>query len=213
MNRSLFHASLVGGLGFVALSVATISAQPTLGPAAIGNPACLTSAAGTPTAVDMDADHLLDSCEPGIGTTVGDDDSDEDGVQDGVEYGAGTNPLLNSGNYADPMGDADGDTCTNAQELGPNPVLGGDRDPNQMWDFYDVTGNKVIDLQDTLLVLAHYGHGYNGDAYQDAMDNSIDRSTPNMAKPWRSAEANDGIDTRDALASLKSFGHSCITMP
>jgi uncharacterized repeat protein (TIGR01451 family) len=34
--------------------------------------------------------------------------------------------------------DADGDGCTDTQELGPNPARGGQRDPLDKWDFYDV---------------------------------------------------------------------------
>ncbi len=34
--------------------------------------------------------------------------------------------------------DSDGDGCTDAQELGPGPALGGTRDPNNPHDFYDV---------------------------------------------------------------------------
>ena len=34
--------------------------------------------------------------------------------------------------------DTDGDGCTDQQELRPNPSLGGQRDPNSFWDFFDV---------------------------------------------------------------------------
>ena len=55
------------------------------------------------------------------------------------------------------LDDFDGDGCTNVQEVGPDPTLGGQRDPTNHWDFYDVwtrpvgepTGweqNKIIDL-------------------------------------------------------------------
>lgn len=60
--------------------------------------------------------------------------------------------------------DSDGDGCTDAEELGLQPELGGDRDPDNFWDFYDVTGERQIDLSDTLVILAHFGHGPADDA-------------------------------------------------
>ena len=64
--------------------------------------------------------------------------------------------------------DTDGDGCTDVQELGTDPAKGGQRDPNNPWDFYDVpvpaigvdgrtdgVKNKIIDMSDVLAVL-HY---------------------------------------------------------
>jgi hypothetical protein len=111
---------------------------------------------------------------------------------------------------ADTAGDAcdaddDGDGCTDVQETGLNPTLGGDRNPLDPWDFYDVTGSRSIDLVDTLAVLQHFGHGPN----DDPLDQRLDRYSPDASKPWRTAEANNGVTLLDALASLKSFGHHC----
>ena len=89
------------------------------------------------------------------------------------------------------------------------------RDPLDFWDFYDVTNDQSVsaDLSDTLLILQHFGHEYNGGAYQDEIDNLLDRYVPNSAEGWRTAEANDGIDLIDALANLGSFGDSCAGPP
>lgn len=103
-------------------------------------------------------------------------------------------------------GDDDGDSCTNGAELGPNPGIGGDRDPLEPWDFYDVTEDAYIDLTDTLLILSHFGHGHD----DDPLDTTLDRYSPDMLKPWRTAPSTDGVDIIDALASLKSFGHGCM---
>ena len=73
------------------------------------------------------------------------------------------------------------------------------------WDFYDVNNNNNVDLSDTLVVLAHFGHT----GYFDALDNKLDRYSPIAAQKWRTAEANNGVDLVDALASLQSFGHVC----
>ena len=103
-------------------------------------------------------------------------------------------------------GDDDGDGCTNSAELAPDPGAGGDRDPLEFWDYYDVTGDAFIDLGDTLLILAHFGHGH----MDDAQDPLLDRDAPDPLKPWRSASAVDGVDLNDALANLKSYGHACM---
>jgi hypothetical protein len=100
--------------------------------------------------------------------------------------------------------DTDLDGCSDSEEQRPNPVLGGDRDYLYYWDFYDVTFDKAIDLADTLQILALFGDpGISGYA------NRHDRVILDQSKPWRTSEANDGIDLRDALNNLKSFGHDC----
>lgn len=105
--------------------------------------------------------------------------------------------------------DADGDGCHNAEETSLVPALGGDRDPAYYWDFYDVNGTRSIGLADTLLILAHFGHGAN----DDALDNVLDRKKPDNTKPYRTAEDNNGIGLADALANLRSFGDSCSEPP
>jgi hypothetical protein len=203
-------------LGALAFDSQLTSAGPAPGPAAIGDPACLTNPAGTPTASDTDADHLLDSCEPTVGTTVSDDDSDDDGVQDGIEYGTGTDPLLNTGNYSNPTGDADGDGCNNQKELNTdigNPSV--DFHPGNWWDFYTVDDDDTVpydpanhhDLSSTLDVLGHFGHQYNGGAYADMYDQGYDRRRLlSPGPPGLLVEGNDGVDLSEVLASLSTFG-------
>ena len=93
------------------------------------------------------------------------------------------------------------------RELGADPLLGGDRNPADPWDFYDVTGDRRIDLNDTLLILEHFGHAHDG----DVLDPLLDRYAPDLAKPYRTASSTDGlgIDLTDALTNLASFGHDC----
>jgi len=109
----------------------------------------------------------------------------------------------------DPNGNGDGDACLDGEELGINHVFGGQRNPVHFYDFYDVDGTKSIGLSDTLLILQHFGHAANG----DALDNLLDRYIPDMAQPWRTAEANNGIGLLDALVNLRSFGDSCAGLP
>lgn len=114
-------------------------------------------------------------------------------------------------------GDADADGCTDAQELGAIPALGGDRNPQDFWDFFDVSGpsgvrDKAIDLQDTLAILSKFGKLPGQVGYEAAYD----RMAPDPSKPYRTAAATGaalGIDVQDALLNLQSFGHSCAPAP
>ena len=107
-----------------------------------------------------------------------------------------------------PTLDTDGDGCRDVAELGPNHGLGGQRDPLNVWDFYDVTGDQRVDLSDTIVILQSFGLTPSDPGYQPLLD----RYVPNLAAPWLSAAAIDGngIDLSDALANLASFGDDCI---
>lgn len=89
-------------------------------------------------------------------------------------------------------------------------MLGGDRNPFDFWDFFDVTGNASINLQDALLILAHFGH-----SDDDATDDLLDRYAPDPLKPYRTAASLSvtSITLGDALLNLQSFGHSCTATP
>jgi hypothetical protein len=60
-------------------------------------------------------------------------DSNDDGVPDYLDLTA-----LGGGVMADYNSDSDTDGCADGKEVGPNPALGGERDPLDKWDFYDV---------------------------------------------------------------------------
>jgi len=131
---------------------------------------------------DGDTDQLGDACEAvPYGTNPADADTDDDGCPDGREVRLLTFP----------------------------PNRGGDRDPLDPWDFYDVTSSRSIGLSDTLLILTHFGHAPAG----DALDDQLDRIAPLPAKPWRTAPSNDGVGLVDALVNLRSFGHDCSGAP
>jgi hypothetical protein len=103
--------------------------------------------------------------------------------------------------------DDDGDGCTDAQEAGGNPQAGGLRNPIFVWDFYDVSSppDRLVDLQDTLLILDHFGHTTN-----DAVDNRLDREAGVTTYATKESTGIALIDLQDALLSLDSFGHSCL---
>jgi hypothetical protein len=105
--------------------------------------------------------------------------------------------------------DTDSDGCEDGAELASSPQTGGDRDPSDTWDFFDVTGDRAIDLQDTLAILDRFGL----QPGQQGYDATFDRMAPDAQKPWRTAPATGaqlGIDLQDALLNLQSFGHSCV---
>lgn len=68
---------------------------------------------------------------------AGDTDTDGDGLTDEYE----DNVSLTDKTKAD----TDGDGCNDGVELGGARVFGGERDPNNPWDFFDTNGDKVID--------------------------------------------------------------------
>ena len=106
-----------------------------------------------------------------------------------------------------PGPDADGDRCPDDKELGANHLLGGQRDPLDPWDFFDVTSDGRVDLSDTLVVLEGFGLTPGAGGY----DAALDRYAPDGGKPWKTAASIDGngIDLTDALVNLDSFGDDC----
>ncbi len=114
-----------------------------------------------------------------------------------------------AGNACD--SDDDGDGCTDTEEQGTDQNFGGQRNPLSVWDFYDVNSDQRIDLNDTLDILAHFGHG----TADDPLDNLMDRMVPGGAQPWQTVEdtSGNGIDLTDALDNLASFGHDCSAPP
>ncbi len=131
-----------------------------------------------------------------------DGDPDTDGATSLAEYAGGSQPCNPN---------TDGDACLDGLEFGAFPELGGDRNPSDFWDFYDVTGDGTIDLSDTLFLLGRFAEGPGSPGY----DPLLDRYAPDPAKPWRTAPslAPLGIDITDALVNLNSFGHGCASNP
>ena len=100
--------------------------------------------------------------------------------------------------------DTDGDHCGDLIETEPDPQFGGGRDPLNPWDFFDVTGDRAINLKDALDVLSYFG------APPASGEPALrDRYSPHPERPWLTAEARNGVDLMDALTVLKSFGHFC----
>jgi len=177
-----------------------------------------TGAGGTgtdPNDPDTDGDLILD----------GDEDCDGDSLSNLVEVtSTGTDPCTPDD------GDSDLDGCANIQELGGNPEAGGDRDPSNFWDFYDVWTHPVgspstwernsgVDLLgDIFGVVGRYGA--EGNPFADPLVEpttatgyhpDFDRSPqPSGAPKWQMGRGDGTIDLlTDIFGVAFQFGHSC----
>ena len=131
-------------------------------------------------------------------------------------------------------GDTDSDGCTDKAEAGPDAGLGGQRNKNYFWDFYDVwthpsgqptawERNKVINISDILAVAGRFGPGPGAvpkaQALADALTAPVnsngyhaafDRGVIIGANNWERAPADGTINiTDDILGVAFQFGHNC----
>ena len=117
--------------------------------------------------------------------------------------------------------DSDGDGCDNALEQGSNPLLGGARDPNNPWDFFDTPSganqrDHAITVGDVGAIVARFGNF--GDPGIDPLSpppptgyhTAFDRSP---AQPgdhlWDLGPPNGNISVSDVGALIGQFGHTC----
>ncbi|MDP3767648.1 MAG: flexitail domain-containing putative surface protein, partial [Dehalococcoidia bacterium] len=105
--------------------------------------------------------------------------------------------------------DSDLDGCTDAQEAGLDEELGGLRNPKNPWDYYDVDGNRDIDLfLDFYGVAGAYGEGPGGPNYTAAKDRS---APPFGGDPWDTGPPDGNIDLFvDIFGVAAQFGHNCM---
>ena len=137
-------------------------------------------------------------------------DSDGDGVSDAQEVIDGTNPLnpLDYSGYNASTSDYDHDGCSDAQELSSSTPNGGNKNPLNYWDNYDVNGDGGVDLSDTVDLLLNFGIGPDDPGAQ-----LRDRQLPDPSHPSQLIEGDDGIDLTDAINNLAQFGISCGGIP
>jgi hypothetical protein len=126
--------------------------------------------------------------------------------------------------------DSDHDGCSNARELGSDPEKGGERDPNNFWDFYDTPDESnhydgIVDLNtDIFGILLRFGEtdddgqaaiNRNTDplsppatGYHPAFDRS---AAPPGAPRWEMGPPDGEIDLfTDVFGAAIQFGHTCI---
>ncbi|MEX1255549.1 MAG: PQQ-dependent sugar dehydrogenase [Dehalococcoidia bacterium] len=142
---------------------------------------------------------------------------------DGGLYYLGRNPdVLHRITYSTPI-DTDGDGCLDSDEVGPDPQLGGQRDPLSVWDFMDqwtgspFTRDRIISIGDVGAVVNRFGASGNpgGDPLTPPPDmtgyhTSADRngSIPGQ-DPWDLQPPDGNVSIGDIGAAVVQFGHNC----
>ena len=118
--------------------------------------------------------------------------------------------------------DADEDGCTDGQELAAAPALGGLRDPESFWDFYDTPDS--VNVRDRIVSVADIGRvaarfGTSGDPAIDPLSappasgyhTAFDRSPPAQgAELWQPGPPDGSISIGDIGSVVAQFGHSCM---
>lgn len=125
--------------------------------------------------------------------------------------------------------DSDGDGCTDAQEFGPQVSLGGQRNPNNFWDFFDVPvgelpRNQAVDAFDIGAVVLRFGafveppptktealaQALSAPADMTSYHAAYDRGGPIPGQNLWNLLAPDGaINAFDIGAVVVQFGHTC----
>ena len=136
-------------------------------------------------------------------------------LADGTTGGIRTTPV-------DVLVDSDSDGCTDVQEAGLSAGLGGLRDPENYWDFFntpDVNNirDRQIDITDIGNLVARFGAlgEPEGDPlspppYAPAYHTAFDRGGPIPGENlWNLLPANGSIDIIDIGAMIIQFGHTC----
>ena len=122
--------------------------------------------------------------------------------------------------------DADDDGCTDEQELGTIPALGGLRNPKSFWDFFDTpTGtpperDRRVNIVDIGAIVLHFGTS--GDPGIDPLSappasgyhTAFDRSqAAEGGDPWDLGPPDGSINIIDIAAVVIQFGHTCTNIP
>jgi CSLREA domain-containing protein len=96
-----------------------------------------------------------------------------------------------------PEDDQDFDGCQNGEEIGPFPASGGQRDPENPWDFYDVNASEKVDAVDIGLVRSKFNHTYP----------PYDRSLG--VAPWAPNGPDGVVNATDIALVRRQFNHDC----
>jgi hypothetical protein len=104
--------------------------------------------------------------------------------------------------------DFDGDGCTNTQELGGIPALGGMRDPYNGWDFFDTPPyDRAVSIADINRILDRFGAvaGFPGPPFYSS---SFDRR-PIGPNHWNIGPPDGRITIVDIRLAASQFSHTC----
>ena len=121
--------------------------------------------------------------------------------------------LLHCGDpNCDHQTDSDGDGCTDFAEKGPDETVGGLRDIQNPWDFFDVLGgggsppDGIIDLPNDILgVIQHFSP-----SGAEPYDVIFDRGPSSGPNPWNMTAPDGVIDLpNDIMGVIMQFNHDC----
>jgi alpha-tubulin suppressor-like RCC1 family protein len=118
--------------------------------------------------------------------------------------------------------DTDGDGCSDAREVGPNPAQGGGRDPGNVWDFFDTPNDanvrdRAITVGDLGRVVARFGSA--GSKALDPLSipppapayyTAFDRTSLGEAPNGHPQGPNGSVTAQDIALIVAQFGHSCV---
>ena len=141
-------------------------------------------------------------------------------------------PPLVSWTLLDATIDHDQDGCSTKEEFGPNEVLGGRRDWNYFWDFYDMEkfySPKSIGFLDQLALQQRFNTTDDGKR-APINRNSDPLTTPDPGAgnyhplydrggimpggdPWDELPADGYINFLDFLSLIRQYGHTCFAPP
>jgi hypothetical protein len=117
--------------------------------------------------------------------------------------------------------DTDLDGCTDKLEVGPRPEMGGGRNPNNFWDFFDTPPrDKAVTVKEIGNIVRRYGSMGDPDIdplsdpppapeYHTGFDRTV---APNQL----TGPPNGSITISDIMLAVLQFGHTCVpvsTMP
>jgi sugar lactone lactonase YvrE len=136
-------------------------------------------------------------------------DCDDDGLTDAFED-ARVPPIQKCNS------DTDGDGCYDSLELGINPARGGKREPTNPFDYFDINGDRYIDVPNDILqiILAYNdgpldpGGGINPADYSLKKDHGP--AVPGAQYAWQRSGPDGHIDVpNDILPAVLQYGHDC----
>lgn len=109
--------------------------------------------------------------------------------------------------------DYDGDGCPNGKEFGPNPALGGQRNPLNEWDYFNPTQDGLNRVDDILAVIGQYfldddPFTPGQPPYAPGYNPGTDR-TRLGANTWNAGPPNGQQRVDDILAAVGQYFHDC----
>jgi hypothetical protein len=159
-------------------------------------------------------------------------DSDGDGILDVVEdaNGNGYEPGVETDKENT---DTDGDGCSDSEELGPVPSLGGTRNPKELggfWDFFDTptpplfVPDRAVSVADISAVVARFGSSRPGGPPDKATALAEAQTPPPAAAAYHvgydrtlappfTGPPNGSVTVQDISLAVQQFGHNCLAPP